>query len=164
MTKFGCCLVLLASLCCGTAQAAEFLLLDIDASPETATIMMTDSSSIVTGDANNKLATLLSIHEAGEWDERKMQLDCTAQRWRELSGIQHNMNGGVHAERPDDNWADLGDGTRGLRVHDIICAWPDKKPGDDRIVTGDLQDIINRTSMLLSNMVTKNQRERDGDN
>ena len=164
MTKFGWCLVLLASLCCGTAQAAEFLLLDVDADSDLPTIMMADSSTVMDGETGHKLATLLSIHEASEWDERKMELDCASQRWRELGGVQHNMDGSVFAEPPDDDWASLENGSVGLRVRDTICAWPGKRPDADEILTGDLQDLINRASALVSKMAADNQKKRDGDN
>ena len=161
MNKIAYGVLLLASLCCGAAQATEFLTLDIDLDPDEPAVTMADSSSIMVGETGHKLATLISIHEDNEWDERKMELDCTAQRWRELGGVQHNMDGSVLAEPPDDDWGNLQDGSIGLRMRNTICAWPDKRPDDDEIINGDLQDIINRASAVVSKMAEENQNKPD---
>jgi hypothetical protein len=153
-------MVLLASLCCGTSQAAEFLVLDINADPNVATMTVADSSAITAGEIGHKLATLLYIHEGSEWDERKMDLDCTAPRWRELGGVRHHLDGSSAVESPDDDWTGLQDGTGELRIRDAVCAWPDKRPD---AVTGELKDIIAQGSVLMGRMAAESQRERDDD-
>lgn len=162
MKYLGCCVFLLALLCSG-AQAAEFLVLDLGADLTIPIIVMTDSSSITAGEPGHKLATLLSVHEAGEWDERKMEMDCTTQRWRELSGVRHGVGGNAFAEPPDASWTDLQDGSAELRVRNAICAWPDKRPSADDIVTGNLPDILDQASAAVSQMVAEKQQERDND-
>ena len=163
MKNLGSSVLLFVFLCSGMARAAEFLVLDIGADSNIPVIVMTDSSSITAGETGRKLATLLSVHDAGEWDERKMEVDCTTQRWRELGGVRHGVGDNVFAEAPDDNWTDLQSGSAELRVRDAVCAWPDKRPSADKIVTGVLHDILDQASAAASKMVEEKQRERDDD-
>jgi hypothetical protein len=124
---------------------------------------LADSSTIAAGDPGHKLVTLLYVHEGADWDERKMELDCTTPRWRELGGVRHHLDGSTAQEPPDDGWSNIEDGTSAANIRGAVCAWPDIKPGPDKIATGALQDVIAQGSLVMRRLSAESQMERDND-
>ena len=152
----------LLAMLCSPALATDFYIVDLDMDGPAATVTLMDPASVKPGDAGHKLVTFARIYEYQAWLERRVELDCSAPRWRELTRITHDGGGGASTPSAVGDWVDLGPGTVGGAMRDTACAFPQTLPSADSLFKADnLDDAIRRASATLAVMAEEQEDEED---
>jgi hypothetical protein len=137
-----------AGLCSWSAApafAADFYILNVT---DENNVSLLDPTTIVSAQAGNKVFHFAEIDEFDLWVDNKVEVDCAGERWRKLSAVSHLGGGstqpGLSSPGP---WSKLRKGTVGLKIHDVVCQWPNSKPtGSSVYVATDFKSAVSRIS------------------
>jgi hypothetical protein len=127
------------------AFAADFYILNI---ADDNNVALLDPTTIVPAQAGHKVFHFAEIGEFDLWIDNNVEMDCPGKRSRKLSAVSH-LGGGstVQGLASPGPWVNLGSGTVGLKIHDVVCQWPDSKPtGNSVYVATDLKSAVSRIS------------------
>jgi hypothetical protein len=127
------------------AFAADFYILNVTNENE---VSLLDPTTIVSAQAGNKVFHFAEIGEFDLWVDNKVEIDCAGKRLRKLSAVSHLAGGstvpGLSSPGP---WGKLGEGTVGLKIHGVVCQWPNSKPTESSVyVATDFKSAVSRIS------------------
>lgn len=127
------------------AFAADFYILNVT---NENSVSLLDPATIVSAQAGHKVFHLAEINKFELWVDNKVEIDCDGKRTRKLSAVSHLTGGdtvpGLSSPGP---WGALREGTVGLKIHDVVCQWPNSKPtGSSVYVATDFKSAVSRIS------------------
>jgi len=130
------------------ALAADFYILNVT---DENNVSLLDPTTIIPAQAGHKAFHLAQIDEFDLWIDNNVEVDCAGKRSRKLSAISHLASGttiqGLSSPGP---WNKLAKGTVGLRIHDVVCQWPNSKPtGSSVYVATDFKSAVSRISRRI---------------
>ena len=137
------------------AFAADFYILNIT---DGNNVSLLDPTTIVSAQGGHKVFHVAEIDEFDLWVDNKVEVDCAGEQSRKLSAVSHMGGGstipGLSSPGP---WGKLGKGTVGMKIHDIVCQWPNSKPtGSSVYVATDFKSAVSR----ISNRIYELNREK----